>query len=641
MVDPRSRFLPMKTAGTHHFIERTYREGGAYQWVREAVTNAREAGATRIDFGVEWQAVDNLGVYRRTIADNGRGMTAEELVEFFNTFGGGGKPIGGVHENFGVGAKTSLLPWNRYGLVVISWVEGEPAMIWVHQDLESEEFGLKVFEAEDEGSDDISLEAVVAPFLDEKHGCDWAAVRPDWITDHGTVLVLLGNDPEANTVLGDPTRDETDIKGISTYLNRRFWKIPEVELYVDELRTADRTKWPRSEGEAHGVAPKVGYDRRTNSRRILGAHHYITYPVESFKKGGLSAEGEVALNDRTVVQWYLWEGERPAVQSYAAIGGYIAALYNNELYDQTTHAATYRSFGVSEGSVRQRLWLVATPPALDDAGKHGVYPRTDRNALLLKGGPSAGAPLPMTDWGAEFSDLMPGEILAAIRAARGAESESTGDNSWRDRLKERFGHLWRLTRLRLQKSGDRRVSPSEPGTVSTPRRVRKPSRVVSERKGGGAGGLSGAVNTGSQPGPAPARESRVAGGIPMYRRVHAGDIESGMLASWQPHDPEYPEGVVLLNVDHPVLEAQIERWRAMYPDHHAEAVGDEVIRTYGEVIVAKVAHSEQLKGILPTVVIEDKLRSTEALTMALLGLVAEEAVLATRIGGKFGRKRIA
>src|SRR4051794_39310939 len=110
------RILPMKTAGTQHFIDRIYREGGAFQWVRETYINAAEAGATRVDFGIEWQAVQNVGVYRRVIADNGSGMTGDELVEFFNTFGGGGKPIGGVHENFGVGAKTSLLPWNRHGV---------------------------------------------------------------------------------------------------------------------------------------------------------------------------------------------------------------------------------------------------------------------------------------------------------------------------------------------------------------------------------------------------------------------------------------------------------------------------------------------------------------------------------------------
>jgi hypothetical protein len=94
----------MKTAGTQHLIERTYREGGTFQWVRETYLNAIEAAATKVEYGVEWQAVDSLAVYRRLIADNGHSMKPDEMVEFFNTFGGGGKPIGGEHENFGVGA---------------------------------------------------------------------------------------------------------------------------------------------------------------------------------------------------------------------------------------------------------------------------------------------------------------------------------------------------------------------------------------------------------------------------------------------------------------------------------------------------------------------------------------------------------
>src|SRR5262245_21951713 len=120
-----ARIRPMQTSGTQHLIERAYRESSQFQWVREMQVNAQEAGATRIEFGIEWQAVEDKGVYRRTIADNGCGMNAEQLVEFFNTFGGGGKPIGGAHENFGVGSKTSLLPWNKYGMVVVSWVNGD------------------------------------------------------------------------------------------------------------------------------------------------------------------------------------------------------------------------------------------------------------------------------------------------------------------------------------------------------------------------------------------------------------------------------------------------------------------------------------------------------------------------------------
>jgi hypothetical protein len=64
-------------------VERGYREGTKFQWVRETAINAIEAGATRIEFGVEWQAVNAKGVYRRMIADNGRGMTPEELQRSF------------------------------------------------------------------------------------------------------------------------------------------------------------------------------------------------------------------------------------------------------------------------------------------------------------------------------------------------------------------------------------------------------------------------------------------------------------------------------------------------------------------------------------------------------------------------------
>ncbi len=112
-----------------------------------------------------------------------------------------------------------------------------------------------------------------------------------------------------------------------------------------------------------------------------------------------------------------------------------------------------------------------------------------------------------------------------------------------------------------------------------------------------------------------------------------------MLAAWQPNDPQYKEGAVLINVDHEVLREQITNWQAQYPDHYAEAIENEVIDVYGQIAVSKIAHSEHFKGIVPSQVVEKELRSDAALTMALLGLMAEESVLATRIGGKFGREK--
>tara|TARA_A100001037_G_scaffold270459_1_gene265299 strand:+ start:406 stop:780 length:375 start_codon:yes stop_codon:yes gene_type:complete len=114
--------------------------------------------------------------------------------------------------------------------------------------------------------------------------------------------------------------------------------------------------------------------------------------------------------------------------------------------------------------------------------------------------------------------------------------------------------------------------------------------------------------------------------------------EKWVLASWQPNAPGNPEGVVLINVEHPVIEAGIIRWQELYPIHHAEAVREVVTQAYGEIAVAKVAHSEQLKALIPSRRIDDVLRSDESLTMALLGLIAEEAVISVRLR-KLGRKK--
>jgi hypothetical protein len=637
------RVLPMKTAGTQHLIERTYREGGQFQWVRETMINAMEATATRVEYGVEWQAVESMGVYRRVIADNGTGMTADQLVEFFNTFGGGGKPIGGEHENFGVGAKTSLLPWNPYGVTVVSWVDGDASMIWVQRDPSSGEYGLRLMDTVDAATGvNGTLDEVYGPFDDEMHGCDWSKVKPDWIEDHGTVIILLGSGPSDDTVLGDPGRNEGDIKGISSFLNRRIWAFGEVGVVVDELRTQDRSKWPRTINQAHGAATRGGVDLRTNVRTIRGARHFIEYPDAGETHGRLADKGTVELADGTEVDWYLWDGVRPAVQSYAAVGGYIAALYKNELFDITFHHSTYRSFGVSESGVRANLWLIIRPPMLgQDGGKHGVYPRTDRNALLLKGGPNAGGPLPINDWAGAFADNMPDAIVAAIKRQRGGEPGTLDDQVWRQRLADRFGARWRIVKLRAQSGGRLTVTPVQPGgePVTSQRPIRK---TRSESSGSSEpGGARGSETLGSTVGGTPAASVKVGGGIPKYRFVHDGEIEAGMLAAYVKTDPISQGPMVLINVDHPVLRAEVEHWQAQYADHHAEEVVKEVLAVYGQIAVAKVAHSEYLKSVIPSKVVEDSLRSEAALTMSLLGLMAEEAVIAPRLGGKFAKRHSA
>src|SRR5207249_2734085 len=110
------------------------------------------------------------------------------------------------------------------------------------------------------------------------------------------------------------------------------------------------------------------------------------------------------------------------------------------------------------------------PPHLED-GKFGVYPRTDRNSLLLKGGPHAGGPLPVSDWGAEFADHMPEPILQALRKARTGEEGTITDRTWRERLIERFGSRWRMTKLRAAPRGPQLTEPLQPQGILAPKKV--------------------------------------------------------------------------------------------------------------------------------------------------------------------------
>src|SRR5215831_5757078 len=137
--------MKLGIVGASHFVNRMFEPCGNYQWAREFLKNALEAGATKVEFGIEWQAVEKDGVYRRTISDNASGMTKEELLSFFSTLGEGAKRIGGVHDNFGVGAKIAALPWNPEGLVVISYRDGKPSMIHIQLDDDGAEYELREF----------------------------------------------------------------------------------------------------------------------------------------------------------------------------------------------------------------------------------------------------------------------------------------------------------------------------------------------------------------------------------------------------------------------------------------------------------------------------------------------------------------
>lgn len=638
------RDAPLEVEGVEHFVNRNYREGGNHQWVRETWRNTYEAGATRVEFGTEWQGVGN-GIWRRQISDNGCGMTPDDLLAFFRMYGGSGKPIGGLHENFGVGAKSSLLPWNPRGVVVVSWHEeyAEPSMIWIRRDPLGQTFGLRTFDAEGGG------ENVVVPFEDDELGIDWAKIKPEWIEDHGTCIVLLGSEYDEHTVLGDPNRDEGGTPGlkIANYLNRRLWDVGDMDMKVDEYIGPDVDTWPRSN------ATTVRGKKQMNRRGIFGAKYYVEYLSAAEKGGGkIVASDTVPLPDGTQIDWYLWEGGGRDGIRYGAQNGFVAAAYSPpaagylqrppiiELFDVAEHPARFRSFGISETTVRKNLWLIVRPP-LAGGSSPGVYMSSDRNRLLIQGGPKAGDQLPWDEWAVAFADDMPPRLVEAINKARAQTDDTELESTVLERVAARFSDRWRQARYILDPKGKHKTSPTESGSTSRPKKhvAKKKAR---SKGGGGSGGRAGSDTIGkTDAGEESARRSRGDVGLPEARWIEddGETFEPGMMAVWNPRSTVHPQGLVLLNMSHPVMVEEFRHWRLQYPPHLEDEVDKVVKAAYAQLAVATIAHGESLTPHLERKDRLTDLRTPAALTAALLGLVGANAIIGPLLGGALGTKR--
>ncbi|WP_195930310.1 ATP-binding protein [Hyphomicrobium album] len=614
--------------GASHFVNRMFEACGNFQWAREFLKNSLEAGATKVEFGIEWQAVEKDGVYRRTISDNGAGMARDELLRFFSTLGEGAKRIGGVHDNFGVGAKIASLPWNPEGVVVISYKEGRASMIRIQLDVDAAEYELLEFRSPKGAAYAINPDEV-----DWGDGVNWGEVSPAWAREHGTTIVLLGSEEAPDTVLGNPKAGEKDIKGLSVYLNSRFWDLNEPEVTVVELRSERKTAWPTSADDRDDA-------RRPNNRRIRGAKYYLA--DVSAGKGELAHQSILPLDEgRVQAHWYLWEGERPNIHSYAKKPGYIAVKYKDELFELSMHKAHFRWFGIADPQVQQNLTIILEPTLFDpQIAMWGVYPDQSRNRLMFAGNGEKGIGLPLSDWGFDFSDNMPQEIRDAILAARGDGNNTLEDEEYRKRLQDKFGTRWLTTKLVQARDEDKDSKPATPTNETV-------AIVQRDGEGGGARKVRNkrksarriqvirlrAVEGGNGQGV----ERQVAVDVPKFRFVGADQFdENWHLASWVPNDPDGP--TVLMNSEAPILLETVKHHQEQYPDVFAAEV-DKIVRdTYGEVAVCKIAHSQKLIAHVAEEDLDQVYRNEAALTVSLMGLLAEESLLAQRLG-KLGRKK--
>jgi hypothetical protein len=272
----------------------------------------------------------------------------------------------------------------------------------------------------------------------------------------------------------------------------------------------------------------------------------------------------------------------------------------------------------------------------------GVHPDQSRNRLNFTGNGDKGVAVPLADWGNEFSELMPEEIREAILKARGEGPNALADEEYRKRLQDKFGTRWVTTQLVQSKSNEEKgkveatptneeaqvielgLNPNP--TPNTQKRKRKRRVHIIHLRATAGGNCYGV-------------ERAVAVDVPRYVYVGKEEFESPWhLASWVPTDPQGP--TVLMNRDCPILLEAIKHHKDQYPDVYADDVAETVRVTYGEVAVCKVAHSQKLAKHVPEQDLDEQYRSEAALTVGLMGLLAEESLIAQRLG-KLGRRKAA
>jgi hypothetical protein len=648
-MSPNPEVLPLLMGASGPIVDRNKRDiRTPGQWLRELKENADEAGASNIHFGIEWQGVENLGVFRRLVADDGTGMDDQEINQFMRTYGGGGKPIGAEHENFGIGAKVTLLPWNREGIVVISYKQGIASMIRLKHDPVSNEYGAYIWTAENEFGDDEQL-IVISP--DEFGIADWGISDfgsiwkqvPFWADkltppEHGTIVLLVGNDPLEDTILGDPDRPEERAPHFpARYLNTRIWQVPDdMSITVDVPTSPDKNNWPRTEPEQIDLLGKHGIARRP----IKGAYHYIHH-VGGDVAASSEMEGQQPseIGHSVKVHWFLRAVDgRP--NPYGPRDGMVAVLYDNELYDISAEQWRFRQFGIRWKEVQRDTYLIIEPPASDGNQKHGIYPLGGRDALNLYGGKD----LPFSDWGMAFARALPGPIEQRLKEER---PDDEVDRSWKEKFAERFMQRWRQPRLRTASSGEPKIDPAvrspkvevESDSSKTKEKSTKPKRPRNSR----SAALLRHKTTADRPGAARhARKVETAAAIPDWARATAEDMdEPYYIAAFDPtrDNDDGSRGVVLLNTEHEAVVEFVREFQDKYPPQVAEQIESECLNIIGQSLVAKVVHAQSLAAHVPREEVESNFLSPTALTTAALGMVFESEGLAIRIGGVLGVKK--
>jgi hypothetical protein len=585
--------LEMEVANTGFMLDRLGEDCAPLQFLRELTQNSVEAikhlpePEGEIIWDVDWNRYELTGTYKIACIDTGIGMTGEEMLEYIN------KLSSSIHvqafdANFGVGAKIAAATRNHAGLIYLSWKEGVGYMTHLWRDPLTGKYG---------------LQQLARPDGTFGH---WArvddAIKPDIIDTHGTMVILIGNDPDADTMQA-PKDAASPSRWVARSLNTRYFSFPE----GIRVRAREGWEYPRSNTDTNVL------------RRITGQGEYLTQHAE--------ASGSVPLTNATA-RWWILKDESAMTQNsgFMASSGHMSALFQNELYEMLTGragVARLQLFGVIFGY--SRVVIYVEPESTED-----LKSNTARTHLLLNR-----EPLPWADWAAEFRAAMPNEIEELMASVIAGSSSADHKQAIRDRLRQ-IRDLIKLSRYRRTPAGAAKAAED---TVGGKSRESTPSNGSGGR-GGGRGGRAGdiyALFISDEGDAADAVGSDILPDV-VWVTAEDGTRELDFLADRAAkYLPE--KNLLQINGDFRVFTDMEDRWCAQYAEvPSARGVVRDVVREWFEqALVEAVLGIQALHGSQEWPIdAMGRAMSEEALTAAVMQRYHIDVALKRALGAKLG-----
>jgi hypothetical protein len=563
----------------HNIVDIIYSDSDKLQFVRELVQNSIEGNASRIKISYEKQGEEMLGVKRFLIQDDGKGMSAEELTEFLNELSSSGKEVG-VDKNYGIGAKTSTLPWNPLGVVFVSWTsEDDPgAMIWLYKQ-RTGLYGAREFE--DEEGD--LVEALPLDQYDEgiggEYGVDFRLLREGWNHKSGSAVLLLGSHIMHDTYNPQLLKPNVSKDEFTRYLAQRY-----KELSV----------------------PVSVMQYQADGRNSSGFRSRKLKTLSSLEEVYIEAQGSIDLSDELSIEWRLLANNRTFRAAYFGTG-FIAFENKGELFHHKRHPQTWRSFGIHQKQIWSRLFIV-----IKDKGLIQNAARTQ-----LKN-PKTDADPDFAVVGEYFRTNLPEYLLNEQRKLIAEKTNNLELYEYRKRLASEYGERF--------------------NDVLGPGGAKK--RTAAKKAKPKQGELEGVSGQNKTP---PGHDNRKRKtGFPEWR--WDGDHEEESVGYWVPPGREYPDGCIFLNAAYSVFTEIKQRFASRIGEEYQELGAGVIHKTIGSYFVTKIAHALRHKKVVRWGVrgVNEQLLSDGALTMISLGFFGiehaiEDALRRELKGGFLGK----